>query len=67
MVIILGVLLGGLISVGVVLLRVSFRRGIESPEQLEEVGISVYSSIPLSEWLESNKKQSMVIAEICLL
>ena len=56
MVIILGVLLGGLISVGVVLLRVSFRRGIESPEQLEEVGISVYSSIPLSEWLESNKK-----------
>lgn len=27
------------------------RRGIESPEQLEEYGINVYASIPVSDWL----------------
>jgi tyrosine-protein kinase Etk/Wzc len=31
------------------LLRVFLRRGIESPEQLEEVGINVYASIPVAE------------------
>lgn len=36
-------------SVGLVLLRVFLRRGIESPEQLEELGINVYASIPVSE------------------
>jgi len=34
----------------VVLLRSLFNRGIESPQALEEQGISVYASIPLSEW-----------------
>ena len=31
------------------LLRVFLRRGIESPEQLEDIGINVYASIPISE------------------
>ncbi|HBC7113714.1 TPA: polysaccharide biosynthesis tyrosine autokinase [Raoultella ornithinolytica] len=44
-----GIILGGVVSVGIVLLRVFLRRGIESPEQLEEVGINVYASIPVSE------------------
>lgn len=34
------------------------RRGIESPEQLEEIGINVYASIPISEWLTKNARQS---------
>ncbi|WP_445375368.1 polysaccharide biosynthesis tyrosine autokinase [Photorhabdus tasmaniensis] len=42
-------MLGLILSVGVVLLRVMFRKGIESPEQLEEIGISVYATIPLSD------------------
>ena len=33
------------------MLRFLLRRGIESPEQLEEMGINVYASIPVSEWL----------------
>ncbi|NEN68439.1 tyrosine-protein kinase, partial [Escherichia coli] len=37
-----------------VLLRVFLRRGIESPEQLEEAGVSVYASVPVSEWLMKN-------------
>ncbi|WP_445496892.1 polysaccharide biosynthesis tyrosine autokinase [Photorhabdus sp. SF281] len=42
-------MLGLISSIGIVLLRVMFRKGIESPEQLEEIGISVYATIPLSE------------------
>ena len=49
--IILGsILLGLMLSVVGVLLRSLFNRGIESPQALEEQGISVYASIPLSEW-----------------
>jgi tyrosine-protein kinase Etk/Wzc len=38
-----------MVSAGVVLLRVFLRRGIETPEQLEELGINVYASIPVAE------------------
>lgn len=49
--IILGsIILGLLLSIVVVLLRSLFNRGIESPQVLEEAGINVYASIPLSEW-----------------
>ncbi len=49
--IILGsILLGLMLSVVGVLLRSLFNRGIESPQALEEQGINVYASIPLSEW-----------------
>lgn len=48
-ILLVGVFFGGVVSVGLVLLRVFLRRGIENPEQLEEVGISVYASIPVSE------------------
>jgi len=49
-----GLILGVFISIGIVLLRVFLHKGVSSPEQLEEQGINVYASIPLSEWL--NKK-----------
>jgi tyrosine-protein kinase Etk/Wzc len=49
--IILGsIILGLMLSVVGVLLRSLFNRGIESPQALEEHGINVYASIPLSEW-----------------
>lgn len=51
LIVLIGILLGGFISVGLVLLRVFLRRGIESPEQLEELGINVYASVPVSEWM----------------
>ena len=46
---ILAAILGAMASIGLVLLKAAFNKGIESPEQLEEQGISVYASIPLSE------------------
>lgn len=49
--IILGsIILGLILSIVGVLLRSLFNRGIESPTVLEEAGLSVYASIPLSEW-----------------
>lgn len=41
--------LGIVVSAGIVLLKVLLRRGIETPEQLEELGINVYASIPVAE------------------
>ena len=49
LIILLGLVIGLFISVGLVLARVVLRKGIESPEQLEELGISVYASVPVSE------------------
>ncbi|EMF0788053.1 polysaccharide biosynthesis tyrosine autokinase [Klebsiella aerogenes] len=49
LVVLLGIILGGMVSVAIVLIRVFLRRGIETPEQLEELGINVYASIPVAE------------------
>ncbi|WP_154974691.1 polysaccharide biosynthesis tyrosine autokinase [Klebsiella grimontii] len=49
MILLVGFILGAVISLGLVLLRMFLRRGIESPEQLEDAGINVYASIPVSE------------------
>ncbi|HEB4873012.1 TPA: tyrosine-protein kinase Wzc [Kluyvera ascorbata F0526] len=47
------IILGLMLSIVGVLLRSLFNRGIESPQVLEEHGINVYASIPLSEWQKS--------------
>ncbi len=47
------IILGLMLSVVGVLLRSLLNRGIESPAVLEEAGLSVYASIPLSEWQKS--------------
>ncbi|PMR70735.1 polysaccharide biosynthesis tyrosine autokinase [Halomonas heilongjiangensis] len=42
-------LIGGFLSVAFVLVRSIFNRGVESAEQLEELGLPVYATVPLSE------------------
>lgn len=72
LVIVIGIILGLFISVGLVLVRVVLRRGIESPEQLEELGVNVYASVPVSEWLtkqntgkiKRNKNQSSTLLAV---
>jgi tyrosine-protein kinase Etk/Wzc len=49
LIVVLATLLGGMLSVGLVLVKAAFNRGIESPQQLEELGINVYASIPKSD------------------
>lgn len=59
LVVAIGIVLGAFISIGLVMLRIFLRRGIESPEQLEEMGVNVYASVPVSEWLaKSNSRKS---------
>ncbi|HCK1312735.1 TPA: polysaccharide biosynthesis tyrosine autokinase [Escherichia coli] len=48
-IVLIGIILGGITSSALVLVRVFLRRGIETPEQLEELGINVYASIPVAE------------------
>lgn len=51
LIVLIGMVLGAMLAVGLVFIRVLLRRGIESPQQLEELGINVYASVPVSEWV----------------
>ncbi|WP_430682059.1 polysaccharide biosynthesis tyrosine autokinase [Klebsiella quasipneumoniae] len=57
-VVLVSFILGLFFSLSFVLLRVFLRRGIESPEQLEDIGISVYAGIPVPESLSKDNKRS---------
>ncbi len=53
-------ILGLFVSVGLVLLKALLHHGIENPEQLEELGMNVYASVPLSDW--QRKKDTEALA-----
>ncbi|WP_434026045.1 polysaccharide biosynthesis tyrosine autokinase [[Pseudomonas] boreopolis] len=48
LVVLVGALLGVFLSVGIVLLKQMLNRGIEDPAYIEELGLPVYASIPVS-------------------
>lgn len=48
-VVMLATLLGGMLAVGIVLVRGLLNRGVEAPEQLEEADLPVYATVPLSD------------------
>ncbi|MGV3345103.1 polysaccharide biosynthesis tyrosine autokinase [Enterobacteriaceae bacterium LUAb1] len=50
-------LLGLIFSTLYVLIKTIMIRGLESPEQLENNGINVYASVPLSEWQQQKDRQ----------
>jgi len=54
-------ILGLVVSVGYILLKALFHHGIDRPDQLEELGMSVYASVPLSEW--QRKKDAEALAK----
>ncbi|VVP60447.1 Tyrosine-protein kinase wzc [Pseudomonas fluorescens] len=59
LIVLIATLLGGLLAVAFVLIRKALNRGIEDPEAIEQLGIPVYASIPLSKGqslIESNVK-----------
>lgn len=55
----ISLVLGAVLSIGYILLRSFLHRGIESPEQLEQLGINVYASVPLSEWQRKKDQEFM--------
>ncbi|UEM38261.1 tyrosine-protein kinase Wzc [Pectobacterium aquaticum] len=56
LIVLLAMILGGMASTAFVILKTLLHKGIESPEQLEELGINVYASVPLSEWQQKKDK-----------
>lgn len=49
LIVIFSTLLGGMLSVGLVMLIESFRKGIKTSAQLEQAGVNVYATVPRSE------------------
>ena len=49
LIVLIATLLGGLIAVAYVLIRKALNRGVEDPDVIEQLGIPVYASIPLSQ------------------
>ena len=58
LIVLIATLLGALIAIAYVLIRKAMNRGVEDPEIIEQLGIPVYASIPLS------KGQSLIEASL---
>lgn len=48
LIVVLATLLGGMLSVALVLVKAAMNRGVENPDQLEAIGLAVYASVPKS-------------------
>lgn len=48
LIVLLATLLGGFLAVAIVLIRIAFRQGITNPSEIENIGLSVYASVPFS-------------------
>ncbi|HDY7675684.1 TPA: polysaccharide biosynthesis tyrosine autokinase [Vibrio vulnificus] len=46
--VVLATLLGGMLSVALVLVKAALHRGVENPDEIEQIGLSVYASVPKS-------------------
>ncbi|PWC19128.1 tyrosine-protein kinase Wzc [Brenneria roseae subsp. roseae] len=60
LIVLLITIFGALASIIVVIARAVLHKGIESPEQLEELGINVYASVPLSEWQQKKDRELFI-------
>ena len=49
MIVVILTLMGGMVSVGLVLLKAILNKGVESPDDIEALGLSVYATIPKSD------------------
>ncbi len=49
LIVVIATLLGGFLAVALVLIRAALNRGVENPDDIEAIGLPVYTSIPLSE------------------
>lgn len=62
-IVLVGFALGFILSMSLVFIRVLLRRGIESPEQLEELGINVYASVPVAESVAQKARAYKIIGK----
>ncbi|QKJ87789.1 polysaccharide biosynthesis tyrosine autokinase [Paramixta manurensis] len=52
----LAAIFGAMLASAFVLARKAMHKGIESPEQIESLGINVYASVPLSKWQQEKDR-----------
>ncbi len=67
LIVVIATLLGGMLSVALVLIRAAFNRGVEGPDELEKLGINVYASVPLSDWQSEQTKKQLKGKKLTLL
>ena len=67
LIVVIATLLGGMLSVALVLIRAAFNRGVEGPDELEKLGINVYASVPLSDLQQEQIKKQQKGKKITLL
>ncbi|MCC4237781.1 polysaccharide biosynthesis tyrosine autokinase [Vibrio anguillarum] len=71
LIVVLATLLGGMLSVGGVLVKAALHRGVENPDDIEQLGLSVYASVPKSilqlEFAEKINKKRKSLQEMMLL
>lgn len=67
LVVVIATLLGGMLSVALVLIRAAFNRGVEGPDELEKLGINVYASVPLSDWQQEQTRKQQKGKKLTLL
>ncbi|WP_261885138.1 polysaccharide biosynthesis tyrosine autokinase [Vibrio pomeroyi] len=49
LIVVLATLVGGILSVAFVLIKSAFHRGVETPDQIEQIGLPVYATVPKSD------------------
>ncbi|WP_439145987.1 polysaccharide biosynthesis tyrosine autokinase [Vibrio sp.] len=49
LIVVLATLLGGMLSVAFVLVKAAFHRGVENPDEIEQIGLPVYAAVPKSD------------------
>ncbi|MBM7037690.1 polysaccharide biosynthesis tyrosine autokinase [Vibrio ulleungensis] len=68
---VLATLLGGMLSVAVVLVKAAFHRGVENPDDIEQIGLPVYTSVNKSdlelELFKRNKRKGKQTIGLSLL
>ncbi|MDU3929773.1 MAG: GNVR domain-containing protein, partial [Enterobacter asburiae] len=64
MIVFFALLMGGVLSASVVVLRAALHRGISDTDTLEKRGISVYATVPLSPWQQKrNRVQQQLLTK----
>ena len=67
LIMVMSVMLGGMLSLGIVFLLISFRRGIESPEDIAKLNVPVIAAVPYTPSLKvihgEQNKMPLVIRE----
>ncbi|QDP01992.1 polysaccharide biosynthesis tyrosine autokinase [Thalassotalea sp. PS06] len=61
LIVVLATMLGGMFAVAIVLLKAAFNRAISNPRDFEDIGLTLYATIPVSEVQDAfNKKRERV-------